>query len=261
MQEYSEIAWHDYKEINRREPCISESIHGGVFMPNDGHVSPVNLLFAFRRGAYQLGAVTFDETTVMDVKPVEDYVEIHTDKGIFQTKQVVIASGVWSGFFFEKLGLSNVMHPVKGECLSVMPKRKLCTNTLFYEDCYIVPKRDGRMIIGASSKAGDWTDGCSTHSVQQLLSKAYNLIPELTSATLINSWYGIRPDTKDHKPIIGKHPDHDHVYFATGHYRNGILLAPMTGRLMKEMIVNKTGEFDQFKKEFSIERFKKEAIT
>lgn len=141
--------------------------------------------------------------------------------------------------FFHQLGLTNTLTPVKGECVSVSYEKPLLKHTLFHEHCYIVPRNNGRLVIGASMVEGDWNEHVSLGGIESLINKAKTMLPSITEMKIESFWAGLRPQTFDQRPFIGHHPDDEGILFATGHYRNGILLAPATGQMIRDLIMKK----------------------
>jgi glycine oxidase len=116
--------------------------------------------------------------------------------------------------------------------------------TLRTEDIYIVPRTlgpaAGRAIVGATVEDAGFDKTVEPAAIESLRQRAISLIPGLAHATIVDSWAGLRPATPDRLPILGPHPTRAHHWFATGHYRNGILLAPATAHVMADLILDRT---------------------
>ncbi|HWL11879.1 MAG TPA: FAD-dependent oxidoreductase, partial [Ureibacillus sp.] len=136
-------------------------------------------------------------------------------------------------------GLNHQLTPVKGECLSVIDEKATLNHTLFHEHCYIVPRNNGRLVIGATMLENDWSDGVSLGGIDALIAKAKTMLPTIADMKIDSFWSGLRPQTGDQKPFIGHHPEDEGILFATGHYRNGILLAPATGQMIRDLILKR----------------------
>ncbi|XQY92828.1 glycine oxidase ThiO [Metabacillus sp. HB246100] len=242
----STLEWHPREQVLKHEPTLSSDLVGALYIPEDGHVSPFDTCLAFSKSARFLGADIVDNVPVHSIEKTDekDYA-LQTAKGTYYSKHVVIANGVWSHYFLQNLDLQLGMKPVKGECLSVKSDKIKLEKTIFYDHCYIVPKGNGKLVIGATMVEDDWTTEPTFGGIQSLMNKMAPILPDIKYATLLDTWAGLRPQTIDGKPYIGQHPSGEHLYFATGHYRNGILLAPKTGEMMANLIVGK-----QVKKEY-----------
>ena len=136
------------------------------------------------------------------------------------------------------LGLQNPIVPTKGECFSILPTTTYFKESLFFNSFYLVPKPDGRYIIGATSQPYDQCTATTAGGLSGLMNQVFSIVPDLKNEPFLDFWSGVRPGTLDGMPIIGEHPNLSGFFFATGHYRNGILLAPVTGQLVKDLIVN-----------------------
>jgi glycine oxidase len=129
------------------------------------------------------------------------------------------------------------MYPVKGECFSVRTPKPLLKKTLFSPGCYIVPKAGGRLVVGATVVPNSYDRKVSLSGLAELMDRARGLMPLLGDAEWEKAWSGLRPQTADGLPYIGKVPTVEGLYTACGHYRNGILLSPITGSVMADLIL------------------------
>lgn len=254
VEDYETLEWHTKETVLQGEPHVSDSIVGALYIPEDGHVSPTHVCAAFTKSASLLGATFKENTPVHSIKKTatNEYT-LSTPQGDYLCSKVVIANGVWSGHFFKQLGLEVNMRPVKGECLSVQGDHLDLEKTLFYDHCYIVPKGDGRFVVGATMIEDDWSTTPSLGGIQSLIEKVTPMMPNITSAKLLDTWAGLRPQSDDGKPYIGQHPEDENIYFATGHYRNGILLAPKTGTMVRDLIL-KRKQNEEYIHAFSLTR-------
>ncbi|WP_347862563.1 glycine oxidase ThiO [Salimicrobium sp. PL1-032A] len=226
--------WLEAEELQIREPAVSSQLTGGLFLPDDGQVSAPDLSRAFALSAIELGTTLKEYTKVQSLLIKGDSISgVSTNGGEYQANEVVIACGAWSE---EVLGEALDTYPVKGECFSVNTKRNLISGTLFSKDCYIVPKSGGRLVVGATEQPGTYDETVTLGGVFPLIKEAIRLLPELAYAEWESAWTGLRPQTRNETPVLGPHPDYRNLFLATGHYRNGILLSPITGKLIADMI-------------------------
>lgn len=260
IKHHASVEWHSKEVVLKSEPTLSSTIKGALYIPEDGHVSPPHVCAAFSKSASLLGATILEHTPVHAIKKTatNEYT-LSTPLTDFICNNVVVANGVWSGYFFKQLGLYAGMKPVKGECLSIKSNDINLEKTIFYDHCYIVPKGDGRIVVGATMVEDDWSTTPTIGGIQSLIEKITPIIPSITSAKLIDTWAGLRPQSDDGKPYIGQHPDGENIYFATGHYRNGILLAPKTGLMVRDLVL-KRHQNEDYVKAFSIDRMYAQAV-
>lgn len=233
------VNWQEREVVRNSEPSVSNDIIGAAYIEDDVNVLPASVACAFGKAAQVFGASIHEYTPVLNIQKQNQEYKIQTNKGQFSAKYVVIANGVWSTSFFQQFGLHRTLIPVKGECISVTCEEPLLQHTLFHEHCYIVPRNHGRLVIGATMVENDWNEKPSIGGIERLIAKAKTMLPNVTDMKIESFWAGLRPQTFDQRPFIGYHPDDDGIVFATGHYRNGILLAPATGQMVRDLILKK----------------------
>lgn len=239
--------WLSNDELIKREPGLAKSMLGAMFIPEDGQVQAYELSLAFAKAAISLGVEYHDFTTIHDFIIKDGKVTgVQTSQGDLLSDSVVVAAGAWSGLLLEKTGITLPVFPVKGECYSVVSNRKLLNSTICTEDCYIVPKKSGRYIIGATMRANTFDEKVTVGGISSLMNQATALLPEIANAEWEKAWAGIRPISGDGLPFLGEHPYVKQLYIATGHYRNGILLAPATGELMADYLDGRREPFMPF---------------
>jgi glycine oxidase len=229
--------WLTAGELAAREPNLREGAYGAVYIPQDGHVVAPELTKAFALSAVRLGAEIREFVEVSSLMLKDYQVQgVLTSAGPISCNHVILCAGAWSGRLAAQLGFNLGVYPVKGECFSVVSARPLLTSTVFSDDCYIVPKPGLRTIIGATVKPGSFNRQVTLAGIDQLLQSAKQVLPSIVDAEWEKAWAGIRPQTADGLPYLGAHPDWQGLTFATGHYRNGILLSPATGMMIADVV-------------------------
>lgn len=236
-----EAEWLPTADIRKSEPLLSDEIKGAMYIPKDGQVSATSLSLAFSKSATALGVDIREFVHVSDFRTENGSVKgVVTNIGEFSSENVIVASGAWSAFLLEKTGINLDTYPVKGECFSVLADRPLLEKTIFSHGCYLVPKVGGRIIVGATVKANTFDQKVSMEGISTLIEKATRLLPAIKGTEWEKTWAGIRPQTGDGLPYFGEHPAYKGLFIATGHYRNGILLSPITGVLIADLVERKT---------------------
>ena len=174
-------------------------------------------------------------------------------------KHVVVAAGSFCSAIESSAGEPHPrltqyapVHPVRGQMLALRSETVTLKRVLRSHHGYLVPRRDGRLIAGSTLENAGFAKQVTPQGVRQILDAALDLAPALADAKIVEEWSGLRPDTPDHLPIIGP-TDIEGLWLATGHYRNGILLAPATAKIMRDWIVTGKSNFDV--KDFSSLRF------
>ncbi len=233
------VKWYETNEIQRKIPNITTNIIGAAYIEDDVSVLPTSVCRAFGKSAQVLGATIHENTSVLDIQKSESTFLIHSTNGQFTAENIVIANGVWSTSFFKQLGLKNRLTPVKGECLLISSEHMTLEHTIFHDHHYIVPRNNGKLVIGATMIQNEWDEKPNLLGIESLIKTAKKMIPDITKMNIESFWGGLRPQTLDQKPYIGKHPFDDNILFATGHFRNGILLAPATGKMIRDFILKR----------------------
>ena len=228
--------WLSQADIQRMAPYLSQSVRGGWFYIKDAQVNNRQLGLVLNRVAEAVGVTVHHDVTINRLVSKGDRVDqVKTQTGDWKADHYLLATGAWTGM----LGDIPVV-PRKGQMLSVTPidgyQPLELRQVLFGEEIYIVPRQTGEVIIGATSEDVGFTPGNTVGGIQKLLSAATHLVPELSQYEIHQQWWGYRPTTPDELPILGSSP-WENLSIASGHYRNGILLAPITAKLMGQHIL------------------------
>lgn len=233
------VKWLDKEEVKKMEPMISPNVLGAAYIMDDMSVMPVQTCESFANSARILGASIFENNDVYKVEEKGDNYLVRTTKGDVEASYVVFATGVYGNGLFKQIGLDEELVPVKGESLIVHNEKHALKHTLFHESCYIVPRTNGKLVIGATMIENDWGDSVSLDGIKVLIEKAKSMLPSAIEWKIDHVKAGLRPSTFDGNPFIGSHPEKEKILVACGHYRNGILLAPATGKMICDFILGK----------------------
>ena len=220
------------REVRTLEPALSPRIRAGFLVSGDHSVDNRSLTRALRVACSRAGVT-------LDARPVQDLAEL--DAGT-----VIVAAGSASSELLPGLPV----RPVKGQLLH-LAGAALLTRTVRGIDVYLVPRADGRLVVGATVEEKGTDTTVTAGAVHELLRAAYELLPGMTELTFTEAVVGLRPGTADNAPLLGR-LDHRTIA-ATGHYRNGILLAPITADLVVELLC--TGQTPELAVPFSPRRF------
>jgi glycine/D-amino acid oxidase-like deaminating enzyme len=155
----------------------------------------------------------------------------------FDAGVVIVAAGTWSSRLLEPLGLNVKVIPARGQMIAVRGNGCPIKRVLHSSKVYLVPRNDGRVLIGATVEYKGFHKAVTAGAINQLLNAAVELSPSIANFEMIETWCGFRPDTIDHLPILGP-SGIESLFLATGHFRNGILLAPLTADLVSAAIVS-----------------------
>ncbi len=255
-------------EARRMEPSLSPDLWGAVYIPQVDFVNPIKLALGFRRTAEKLGAVFYNGTEVVDfIKKDGRVIGVRTPKKDFYADAVVNCCGTWAGRLSEKLGLSYPIRPRRGQMLVSEPVGRFIncsqiTSTM-YQNVLFHPERitdervkkyghsfaieqtsTGTAIIYSTREFAGFDTGTTPEVMALLAESACKIIPRMKALTFIRSFAGLRPYVDDGNPIIGPVSRVPGYYMCTGHEREGITLAPITGKLMAEYILDGVPSFD-----------------
>jgi glycine oxidase len=201
----------------RLEPGLAPTLRGALHLPEDHVVDPRLVCAALARAAERAGAVLRPGVEALDLVAVP-------------AEQVVIAAGPWSGAF----GHEAPVRPVKGQSLRLRDPAGpgLVDRVIRWDGGYLAPRGDGLYVLGATSEERGFDTSVTAGAVHELLRDGSELVPGMLELEVEEAIAGLRPGTPDNAPIIGRSPSDPRVVWATGHYRNGVLLAPITADLV-----------------------------
>lgn len=245
------------EEVLRLEPEISSRVILGISYPNDRQVDNRKLVSALieycRRNDVKI--ITNEQTHSVMVENGHAYgVLTETDK--HSADVTILATGAWTSFIeIGDAGLIGVdIKPIRGQMIAFEPSNGLSNKVIYGHDCYLVPRADGRILVGATVEDVGFDKSVTDEAIDELRGSAVEILPEIASCDVVESWSGLRPRSGDELPVIGNVAGIDNLLIATGHYRNGILLAPLTARIIAEKAV---GNIDSpYFSIFGPERFK-----
>lgn len=276
---YLALNEHDHEEIEKRyrwqteaglavellsvaaarelEPCITESAFGALLFPRDIQVENRRLLSALANSVNSLGVEVLTETNVESLEIQRGRVQgVQTSRGPIRSKSVVIAAGSWSTL----LPRSSVppIQPVRGQMICLESKPQLTRHVLYSPRGYLVPRQDGRLLAGSTSENAGFAKRVTAGGISSILRNTLEISPGIATLPVVDTWAGLRPRPADGLPVLGACGEIDGVVYATGHYRNGILLAPLTAELITEAIV--AGVTSPLLAPFSPDRFSSQPV-
>ena len=230
--------WLSPTEARDLEPGLPEALQGAGWFPDDHHVNPT----AVTQGL--AGAVTRLGGQVRVACPVssllldgERVAGVRTAEGPIAAGVVVLAAGAWSGEFQQSVGIPIPVLPAKGQiAVARLPEPAL--RHVAYEQIYVIPRATGEHIIGSTVEYVGFDKAVTVEGIAALLADATRIVPALRDAEMVTSYGCLRPASTDGKPLLGPVPGRPGLVLATGHFRNGILLAPITGQLIAEYILS-----------------------
>jgi glycine oxidase len=251
------LEWISAAEARRREPHVAPSIAGAVLSPEDHQVDNRKLATALRRAAERAGA------SIREQMPVERILVANgrthgialADNSEVRADVVVLAAGAWSrGIAGLTPALRPPVRPVKGQmiALAMDAAAPLISHVVWAPNVYLVPRNDGRLLVGATVEEKGFDAALTAGGVLSLLEAAWRAVPAIEELPVAEMWVGHRPGSRDDAPILGPGPVEGLIY-ATGHHRNGVLLAPATADAVTRMVLDRVVE--PLIRPFGIDRF------
>lgn len=226
-------------DINAAEPAVTKSAARAVFIPGDHQVENRRLMDALDVAVRRAGVEVVEGAEVASLIVERGRAAgVVCHDGPLRAGAVVVAAGSWSSRLLAPAGLSVRITPARGQMLAVRAAMPLIRHVLHSSRVYLVPRRDGRIVIGATVEYVGFHKAVTAAGIRGLLDAAIELVPALAGAEIVETWAGFRPDTDDHLPVIGPCEIAD-LFLATGHFRNGILLAPVTAELIAHAITER----------------------
>jgi len=231
-------------EAREMEPALSEELEAAVLRPSEASVDNRLLTSALLAAAEKSGVEIFSDSKVTAIdRKGECCVGIVIERGDrIQSANTIIAAGCFSSQISGVQQYAPVL-PAKGQMVSLRCESAPMERVLWSERIYLVPRNDGRILAGATVEHAGFNKTVTASGMHANLDGAFELAPVLAKASIESTWAGLRPDTPDHMPILGP-TDVEGLTIATGHYRSGVLLAPLTAKLVGELITGRTVSVD-----------------
>lgn len=231
-------AWLDEAAVRASEPGVGPEARAGLLLRDQGYVRARDLTDALLLAASRAGAVCQPGVRVREIVPTATGVSVLTSAGALEADCAVLAAGSWSSDDAFRPVAATPVTPVRGQLLHLTASAPLAARVIWGTDCYLVPWRDGSLLVGATVEHVGFDERSTEAGVEGLRRAAAALLPASAAAALKEVRVGLRPGTPDHLPIIGASAASSRVVFATGHYRNGVLLAPLTAALVADLLLD-----------------------
>jgi glycine oxidase len=218
------------------EPRLTRNLRRALRLPDIAQVRNNRMAVALCEAAAKKGAEIRIDTPVTGFLRVPGRVNgVKTPRGDVYAGTTVLAAGAWSADLLRPVGLDLQVRPIKGQMLLAGAPLDFCRHMILDGESYLIPRADGRILIGSSLEDVGFDKSVTIDTMGDLAARGARLMPDLGKLPMVTSWAGLRPGTPDRLPYIGKAPV-DGLLIATGHYRNGILLAPITAEIVADLL-------------------------
>ena len=227
------------------EPAMRRDAGPALLFPDVAQIRNPRFGKALQKAAGLAGIQLLENTAVNGIDIRNGQVQgVQTEQGTFIAERVVVAGGAWSAQILETSGMQLPVTPVRGQILLYKTQPGMLKRILLHEGHYLIPRRDGLVLAGSTLEYTGF-DKNTTHQARDILSKsAISLVPNLAQADIIKQWAGLRPGTADGIPFIGECPGIKGLYLNTGHFRNGVVMAPASVQVLLDSMSGRQGFTD-----------------
>jgi glycine oxidase len=250
------VEWLSGDEARQVEPGVSSRVSCALRFPRDWQIENRRLMNALVRANEELGTQFLIGTQVTGIRIEDQTVRgVETAGGRVDAPIVIVAAGAWASL----IGSPNSslppigVEPVRGQMLCFEARPQIVRHVIYSSSGYLVPRLDGRVLAGSTAEQVGFDKSVTAEGVAAIKSMATEIAPAMETLPLIDSWAGFRPRASDGLPVLGPCSGIQGLIYATGHYRNGILLAPITGKVIADVIVD--GVVPDSIQSFSPDRF------
>ncbi len=236
------LSWLGPEDLRALEPQVRPGTRGALHSSREAHVRSARLTRAYAVAARQLGARIAEGVPALDLLREGDRVSgVVTAEGPCAAARVVLCTGSWTRASGAWLGesLHLPVAPVRGQIVNLDGPRPPFGAIVWGRGAYLVPKADGSVVVGATVEDVGFDRRVTAEGVRSLLEAGTRLVPALADSSFLGAWAGLRPRTPDELPLVGPLPGVEGLVLAAGHYRNGVLLSPVTGELVRDGILGK----------------------
>jgi glycine oxidase len=238
--------WVEGETLRKLEPALSDTVTAAVYSPTEWQLDPRKLTKSAAVAAAKRGVRLLEKTEVVGFETSgRSITAVKTSAGTISARRVLLASGAWNPQIAAWLGATVPVRPIRGQIVSLGPCYPLpLRHTVYSHHGYLVPRSDGRVLVGSTEDEAGFDSRPTAAGVSGVLTRAIVLAPVLADAAIESTWAGLRPMCIDRMPILGKIAAYDNAYLSAGHFRNGILMAPISSELLTTLIVTGDAPID-----------------
>lgn len=238
----------DALSLRQQWPWLAEGWQDGLFMPGIAHVRNPRLLQALQASVERLGVTVVAGAEVVGARlQGERVASVATRDGrVFAADEVILCGGAWSRGLLEGIGSAFLLpvRPVKGQMLLYRAPPGVLPCMVMHNGRYLIPRRDGHILCGSTLEETGFDNGTTEDARQSLIQTAVRLLPSLAGVAPVAHWAGLRPGSPNGIPFIGRVPGRDNLWVNAGHFRNGLVLAPASARLVADLVLQRAPVMD-----------------
>lgn len=228
----------DGKRLHHLEPALASELGTAYHLPDMAQVRNPRHMRALLAGCHYLGVRLQPGCPVSGFEMQSKRITaVRTDRGLVKAGRFLLAAGAWSETLLQQIGWQPGIHPVRGQIALLNTGVPLFRHLLLWGARYLVPRPDGRVLVGSTEEDAGFDKRTTTRAIADLLTLANRLVPRLAEAHLERCWAGLRPGSPDGLPFLGAVPGFENLFVAAGHFRAGIQLSPATALVLKELFL------------------------
>ncbi len=255
-----QMEWLTGEEARQREPLLGPDVCAAIHAPEESQIRAPQVVKAFAKAANNLGARIYNHSEAINLhRSCNKITSVCTVQGeTIACNRLILAPGAWAGWYEKWLNISIPVSPLRGQILALQGTTPPLRHIIFGDAAYIAP-RGNSIIVGATKEEAGFDIQVTEKGISSLYETATRFIPTLRESKRETAWAGLRPCTPDRGPILGAAPNWENVILATGHNSVGIILSPLTGKTIAELVA--TGHTPEIIRPFSPERFQVQAMA
>lgn len=229
----------DYHQIVKSSAATFAEYEDYYLLPAICQVRNPALAKSLSLALQELSVKSHENTEVKKITPVSDeHFLLSTESGYYRSRKVVICAGAWSGKLSAELGVSLPIKPIRGQMLLFKGPPKLIPSIILNDGKYIIPRKDGHVLVGSTMEDVGFDKSTTQSAYGELKAFVREVCPELAKTDIVKHWSGLRPASPDGIPFISQHPKHAGLFVNSGHFRNGVVLAPASAELLRDLLMS-----------------------
>ncbi|WP_017728305.1 glycine oxidase ThiO, partial [Halalkalibacterium ligniniphilum] len=230
----------DREQLSKLEPELSRDVVAAMYYPEESHLFAPDYVKALEQGCRKLGVTIVEHLEKVEVIEWQADLFLKAKNGqTFTGDRLVVCSGAWSQELEDTFSIRIPVYPIRGQICAYHIPVGTVKHIVYTSQGYLVPKENGTLVNGASEDIAGFATSVTEKGIKRLTNWNRNVFPFLEKKEPFHRWAGLRPATQDGYPLIGNLQDAPHITFATGHYRNGILLSPITALTVADIVDGK----------------------
>ena len=235
----------DGKKIQALEPVLPTEHTAGLWMPKVAQIRNPLLTQALRQDLQNRGVRVAEDTEVTHLLTKKGRITgVATEYNEVMADHVIISCGAWSATLLKELGQDVPVMPVRGQMILFRGPPGLLKHVVLHEGHYLIPRRDGRLLIGSTMEEVGFDKTVTEEARDDLAAVARTLVPALADVAVERHWAGLRPGSPTGVPFISAHPDVEGLYINAGHFRNGVVMGPASAELLADLVLDRPPSID-----------------